>query len=54
METKEYKLPMLDDFKTIPGEQIEEFSEDGHTITKGLLSPEGNSSLSFNNYENPL
>jgi ectoine hydroxylase-related dioxygenase (phytanoyl-CoA dioxygenase family) len=40
METNEYKLPELDDFKTIPREQIEEFRENGHTITRGLLSPE--------------
>ena len=39
METNEYKLPELDDFKTIPREQIEEFRENGHTITRGLLSP---------------
>ena len=40
METKESKLPELDDFKKIPQEQIGEFRENGHTITKGLLSPE--------------
>ena len=40
METNEYKLPELDDFKTISREQIEEFRENGHTITRGLLSPE--------------
>ncbi len=39
METKKNKLPELDDFVTIPQKQIEEFSENGHTITKGLLSP---------------
>ena len=38
METNEYKLPELEDFKTIPREQIEEFRENGHTITRGLLS----------------
>ena len=40
MEIQEYKLPDLDDFRTISPEQIEKFREDGHTITKGLLSPE--------------
>jgi ectoine hydroxylase-related dioxygenase (phytanoyl-CoA dioxygenase family) len=39
METNGYKLPALDDFKTIPREQIGEFRKNGHTITKGLLSP---------------
>jgi ectoine hydroxylase-related dioxygenase (phytanoyl-CoA dioxygenase family) len=39
METQEYKLPDLDDFKIITQEQIVEFREQGHTITKGLLSP---------------
>ncbi len=39
METEEYKLPDLSDFKPLPGEQIDQFREDGHTITKGLLSP---------------
>ncbi len=40
MEIQEYKLPDIDDFRTIPLEQIEQFREDGHTITKELLSPE--------------
>ena len=40
MEVQEYKLPDLDDFRTISPEQIEKFREAGHTITKGLLSPE--------------
>ena len=40
MEIQEYKLPDLDDFRTISPEQIEKFREDGHTITMGLLSPE--------------
>ena len=39
MEMKEDELPDLDDFRTIPEKQIEQFREDGHTITKGLLSP---------------
>lgn len=40
MEMEESKLPALDDFIRISQQQIEEFRKNGHTITKGLLSPE--------------
>ena len=33
-------LPNLDNTVTIPQQQIEAFAENGHTITRGLLSPE--------------
>lgn len=33
-------LPLLDDFITIPKEQIEEFRKNGHTLVRGVLSPE--------------
>lgn len=39
METKEVKLPDLDDFRRIPQQQIDEFKKNGHTVTEGLLSP---------------
>lgn len=32
-------LPDLNDFKPIPEEQIQQFREEGHTLTPGLLSP---------------
>lgn len=31
-------LPLLDDFKNIPQENIDEFQEKGHTLIKGVLS----------------
>jgi ectoine hydroxylase-related dioxygenase (phytanoyl-CoA dioxygenase family) len=40
METLQKSLPNLDDFKKIPESQIQEFRENGHTLTPGLLSPE--------------
>lgn len=33
-------LPLLDDFKTLPAENITEFREEGHTLVKGVLSKE--------------
>lgn len=33
-------LPSLDDFKTIPQDNIDEFQEKGHTLVKGILSEE--------------
>lgn len=40
MNTNQNHLPALDDVKKIPEKQIEEFREEGHTITRGLLSPQ--------------
>ncbi|MGN6533482.1 MAG: phytanoyl-CoA dioxygenase family protein, partial [Ginsengibacter sp.] len=40
METGNQPLPALNDIKKIPPQQIEEFRDNGHTITRGLLSPE--------------
>lgn len=40
METAQLHLPPLDNFKTIPENQIREFREKGHTISRGLLSPD--------------
>jgi len=40
MEKQDKNLPELDDIIEIPKKQIEEFRENGHTITRGLLSPE--------------
>lgn len=40
MEIKENKLPDLNDFITLPETQIREFRESGHTVTRGLLSPD--------------
>ena len=40
METNTQALPDLNDVKKIPGEQIEQFREKGHTLTRGLLSPQ--------------
>jgi len=40
MEKQDKNLPELDDIIEIPNKQIEEFREYGHTITRGLLSPE--------------
>jgi len=40
MAIKKQSLPELNDLKKIPQKQIEEFKENGHTITRGLLSPE--------------
>lgn len=40
METRNNPLPDLNDTKKIPTQQIEEFREDGHTIIRGLLSPD--------------
>jgi ectoine hydroxylase-related dioxygenase (phytanoyl-CoA dioxygenase family) len=39
METAALSLPDLNDVKNIPEEQIQAFREDGHTLTRGLLSP---------------
>lgn len=36
----EIKLPELNDLKTIPQSQIEEFRNEGHTLTRGLLNRE--------------
>jgi len=40
MAIKKQSLSELNDLKKIPQKQIEEFKENGHTITRGLLSPE--------------
>jgi ectoine hydroxylase-related dioxygenase (phytanoyl-CoA dioxygenase family) len=40
MEKQDKNLPELDDIIEIPKKQIDEFRENGHTITRGLLSPE--------------
>ena len=40
METEKASLPNLEDVKKIPDQQIHEFRENGHTITRGLLSPD--------------
>lgn len=40
MGTRANLLPDLNDTRQIPVQQIEEFRENGHTITRGLLSPE--------------
>ena len=40
METLKTSLPNLNDVKKIPEKQIHEFRENGHTITRGLLSPD--------------
>ncbi len=40
METGKQPLPDLNDIKKIPPRQIEEFRDNGHTITGGLLSPD--------------
>jgi ectoine hydroxylase-related dioxygenase (phytanoyl-CoA dioxygenase family) len=39
MEKMITSLPDLNDFKPIPEEQIQQFREEGHTLTPGLLSP---------------
>lgn len=40
MQIKNSPLPDLDETIKIPESQIEEFRKNGHTITRGLLSPE--------------
>ncbi|MEO9021547.1 MAG: phytanoyl-CoA dioxygenase family protein [Ginsengibacter sp.] len=40
MKEAQNSLPDLDDVKKIPDDQISEFRRDGHTITRGLLSPD--------------
>lgn len=40
MSTKNILLPDFNSFKKISQSQIEEFREEGHTLTRGLLSPE--------------
>ncbi|PYF74722.1 phytanoyl-CoA dioxygenase family protein [Pedobacter nutrimenti] len=40
MEAKEIQLPDLSSFKTISAEQIEAFKENGHTLIKGVISPQ--------------
>lgn len=40
MEKAQTTLPNLDDYYKIPKDQINEFDKSGHTITRGLLSPE--------------
>ena len=40
MEKEPIDLPNLDEVKKISPEQIREFTENGHTLTRGLLSPE--------------
>lgn len=39
MPADQITLPNLDDIIEIPENQIEEFRENGHTLTRGLLSP---------------
>src|SRR6195952_3942884 len=38
MSTQTSQLPQLNDLKTIPAENVQEFSERGHTLVKGVLS----------------
>ena len=40
MSTQVSQLPELNDFKTVPAENINEFLEKGHTLVKDILSPE--------------
>ena len=40
MDTTIEKLPFLDNFKTLPAENITEFRQKGHTLVKGILSAE--------------
>lgn len=40
MEIDQTNLPELNGLKKIPQEQIDQFREEGHTITRNLLSPE--------------
>src|ERR1700712_17666 len=38
MSTQTSQLPQLNDLKTIPAENVQEFSERGHTLVTGILS----------------
>jgi ectoine hydroxylase-related dioxygenase (phytanoyl-CoA dioxygenase family) len=38
MSTRTSQLPQLNDLKTVPAENVQEFSEKGHTLVKGILS----------------
>jgi ectoine hydroxylase-related dioxygenase (phytanoyl-CoA dioxygenase family) len=38
MNTQISGLPKLDDFRKVPAENVNEFSEKGHTLVKGILS----------------
>jgi ectoine hydroxylase-related dioxygenase (phytanoyl-CoA dioxygenase family) len=40
MSTQISQLPKLDDFKKVPAENVDEFLEKGHTLVKGILSPD--------------
>ncbi|MGN6640735.1 MAG: phytanoyl-CoA dioxygenase family protein [Mucilaginibacter sp.] len=40
METQVSNLPTLNDLKSLPVENVKEFAEKGHTLVKGVLSPE--------------
>jgi ectoine hydroxylase-related dioxygenase (phytanoyl-CoA dioxygenase family) len=40
MDSKTAQLPGLTDLKNVPAENVSEFLEKGHTLVKGILSPE--------------
>lgn len=40
MISEKIRLPGLDEFISIPDSQVKEFQKNGHTLTRGLLSPE--------------
>src|ERR1700709_490434 len=40
MDAQVSQLPGLENFKTVPAENIQEFQEKGHTLVKGILSAE--------------